>query len=178
MENKKGKLILESERLRLIPFSGQDRDVLHKMFTDPFIRKFLWDDKIIDLNTATDIINKNDDHFRKDRWGLWSIRLVGSGKLLGFVGLWIFFDESQPQLLYGLYEEFTGNGYATEASSLILRYAFDQLQFHYLTAAMDKPHRPSQQVAKRLEMKLFSEKLIEGRPTLFYKITEEEFKLT
>ena len=35
---------------------------------------------------------------------------------IGMVGLWEFFDEPQPQLLYALLPEHTGKGIADEAS--------------------------------------------------------------
>ena len=160
---------LRTNRLTLTPFSREDEDTLHALFTHRYVRKYLWDDQIISKEVVADMLLKNEEHFLRDRWGLWKV-LSANGDLVGFVGLWIFFDESQPQLLYGLLPDFEGIGYATEASKAIMDYAFETLRFKYLIAAMDTPHMPSQKVAMRIGMSKFKETTEDGKPTVFYKI--------
>ncbi|WP_394336181.1 hypothetical protein [Adhaeribacter arboris] len=38
---------------------------------------------------------------------------------MGFAGLWFFFEEDQPHLLYGLLPEYTKSGLATEAARAV-----------------------------------------------------------
>src|SRR5687768_8720231 len=93
---------LESTRLRLDAFTLSDVDLLHTTFIDPFVRKFLWDDESITREQARDILVTNDETFREKGWGLWKIFRKDDDTFVGFVGLWNFFEEGQPQLLYGL----------------------------------------------------------------------------
>ena len=39
---------LETNRLTLIPFKNSDKTLFHKLNTDTFVRKYLWDDEIIE----------------------------------------------------------------------------------------------------------------------------------
>ncbi|MEL6656684.1 MAG: GNAT family N-acetyltransferase [Bacteroidota bacterium] len=164
--------ILYSERLQLIPFLPEDSVLFLNLNTNPFVRQFLWDDQIIDATTAEAIIQQNSKHFQEDRYGLWKLLIEGSNEVIGYTGLWYFFDEPQPQLIYALLEPYTQKGYATEAATRVISYAFAELNFQYLLAAMDEPHRASQKVAKRLGMTLLDKRIEEGKSTVFYRINK------
>ena len=41
---------LETERLILRPWSLDDIDALHQIWTDPQVRRYLWDDEVIPLS--------------------------------------------------------------------------------------------------------------------------------
>jgi ribosomal-protein-alanine N-acetyltransferase len=161
-----------TKRLHLAPFNESDIILFYDLNTNPFIRKFLWDDQIIELATAKEIIERNQQHFMENKFGIWKIQLKISNEIIGFAGLWYFFQDSQPQLIYAILEGYTKCGYATEASQAIVDYAFSQLNFEYLIAATDEPHIASQQVAKRLGMTLTDQRIENGKQTVFYKISK------
>lgn len=163
-------------RLQLLPYILEDSEAFRLLNNDSFIRKFLWDDEPIDAMTADDIMEQNLRHFEENHYGLWKIRLKHSKKTIGYVGLWHFFDEPQPQLIYALLESYTKKGYATEASRTIIEYALNQLGFEYLTAATDEPHLASQKVAQRLGMSFVEKRIEDNRPTLFYKIEKHKYE--
>ena len=94
---------IETERLIIVPFRADDLHLLHRTFTDSFVRKYLWDDQVISLDETKKILDVNHDSFINSSWGLWKIIVKEDHDFAGFVGLWIFFDEHQPQqLLFGL----------------------------------------------------------------------------
>ncbi len=164
----------DTKRLQLLPFLLEDSEEFLLLNNDPYVRKFLWDDKGIDAMTADDIMDQNTRHFEENQYGLWKICLKNRKKTIGYVGLWYFFNEPQPQLIYALLEPFTKKGYATEASRSIIGYAFKELGFEYLMAATDEPHLDSQRVAQRLGMSFVEKRMEDNKPTLFYKIEKTE----
>lgn len=161
---------LETDRLTLLPFSLEEVEILHRTFTDPFVREYLWDNQIISREQTEEILQTNEEHFKQDHWGLWKIIVKEDQSYLGFAGLWFFFDEEQPQLLYGLLPEQTKNGFATEAAQTVLDYAFTQLHFPYLVAACNSPHQASKKLCERLGMQKVAEKIINNQATTFYRI--------
>lgn len=165
---------LETERLRLIPFEAHEFDLLHQTFTHPFVREYLWDNEIIPAERTQEILRVNQQHFASERWGLWKILIKSDDTYAGFVGLWLFFGEPQPQLIYGLLPEKTGFGYATEASQAIINFAFQELNYDYLLAAFDTPHNRSRKVCERLQMHRVEEKEMNGRMTTFYRIDKPQ----
>ena len=161
---------LKTQRLELSPFQENELDILHQLFTDPYIRKYLWDDAILPRAQSEDVLKVNLRLFKSNQWGLWKIRHAESGEIMGFAGLWYFFEEPQPQLLYAILEKHAGQGYASEAAQRVVSYAFEELNFDYLLAAMDEPHKISQKLAERIGMKFLERKVKDGKATVFYRI--------
>lgn len=171
MEN----LRLKTDRLDLIPFTKEDSELFLRINTDPYVRKFLWDDELIDAQLVEELLEENNNHFNNSGYGLWKISPIDSNTVVGYAGLWFFFDEPQPQLLYALLPEHSGNGYATEASKMIVDYSFETLGFDYLIASMDVGHDVSIKVAERLGFEFLEEKVIDGKPTLFYELRKSRY---
>ncbi|WP_162341612.1 GNAT family N-acetyltransferase [Cyclobacterium salsum] len=161
---------MKTERLELAPFKRSDEMLFLALNTNPYVRKYLWDDQVIDAKTASEILCQNETHFEQDKYGLWKIHLKQNGGLIGYVGLWFFFNEEQPQLIYALLEGFTKQGYAQEASASIIEYAFKKLDFNYLIAATDEPHIESQKVAKKLGMSFIEKRYEDEKATLFFRL--------
>lgn len=169
-------MILNTTRLKLVPMNQNDFTLFHKTNTNSFVRKYLWDDEIIPETISIDILKTVEGKFKNEKWGLWKIIDKKSKNYMGYIGFWYFFDENYPQLIYAILPEFTKKGYATEASIKMIDFAFNTLNFKYLTASMDKPNEASVNVCKRLNMNMDKEKEIEGKPTLFFILHNVEKK--
>lgn len=171
-------LTLHTERLSLLPFEWTEHALFLEMNRNAFIRKYLWDDELLTAPTAQEILQLNHTYFQERRYGLWKIQLPQTQETIGYAGLWFFFDEPQPQLIYALFEAHTKQGYATEAGSAIITYVFEQLGFTYLLAATDESHEHSQRVAQRLGMSLVEKRIADGKPTMFYRIEASQDSMT
>lgn len=163
---------MKTDSVELIPMDSSDFEVFKEINTNAFVRKYLWDDRIMPDHIFHQILNDVEHHFKKDNWGLWKIVLLDSQSIVGYAGLWLFFHEFQPQLLYAIKPEHKGKGYATESAKLIVDYAFNQLRFTSLIATMDKTNVDSRKVCDRLGFTFIEEKEIEGKPILFYAKTK------
>lgn len=165
------KLELKTERLTLKPVTAEnDLEILERIFTDAFVRKYLFDDLILEPSRVAEFINLSRESFSEKKYGLWLIALGETSEIIGFTGLWHFFDEAQPQLLYALLPEFTGRGFASEAARKIIEYAFNELSFDYLDASCDLPNRASQKTAENLGMKIYKQEETSGLPTVFFRL--------
>lgn len=160
---------LTTQRLILTPISKEDSDWFYKLNTKPQVRQYLWDDEVIPLSLSNDIIKTSINHFKEENWGLWKIENQKNISM-GYCGLWHFFEEAQPQLLYVIDPEFTKNGFAEEASLAIIAYAFNKLKFDYITASMDETNLTSNKVCESLGMKKIETQIINGNPIVFYKL--------
>lgn len=167
-------MIFETQRLILKPILESELNTLHKIFADSHVRKYLCDDKIFSWQQIKEMLQHNQKYFEEERFGFWWIRAKEEDEILGFVGLWRFFDEKQPQLIYALLPKALNQGYATEAARKIIKYCFDQLGYQYVVASCDRPNLESQKVMKRLGMKQMKEKNIEGKAILFFRLENRQ----
>lgn len=169
-------LVLETQRLLLRPILESELNVLHSIFIDPSVRKYLCDDKVFTLQQVEEMLTKSQRLLDEKKFGLWFIETQDEKETIGFVGLWCFFEEEQPQLVYALLPHATQKGYATEASAKILEYSFNELNYSYLVASCDRPNLSSQKVAERIGMKKIEEKLVSGNPIVFFRIERSQMK--
>ncbi len=161
-------MMLKTRRLVLCPILERELNTLHGILVDSHVRKYLCDDTIFSLEQVEEMLKQSVKHFEEERFGLWLIREKDGSEAVGFVGLWNFFDEEQPQLIYALLPVALKKGYATEAADKIIEYCFDELGYEYVTASCDAPNLGSHKVIERLGMTKTKEKTIEGKPILFF----------
>ncbi|MCC3408376.1 MAG: GNAT family N-acetyltransferase [Microcoleus sp. PH2017_10_PVI_O_A] len=163
-------MILKTQRLVLKQILESDLNTLHRIFTDSYVRRYLCDGEIWSLQQVEEMLAENQKLFAENKFGLWSIETNTDREIIGFVGLWYFFEEEQPQLVYVLLPTATKKGYATEAATKIIEYCFDELGFEYVVASCDRPNIESQKVAARLGMRQVEERIVNENPILFFRI--------
>jgi ribosomal-protein-alanine N-acetyltransferase len=145
--------ILQTSRLWLRPFAREDVDVLHRMWTDPDVRRYLWDDTIITRDRAAGEVEDSIASFAKNGFGMWAVLLSGATEVSGFGGFRLFgTPPAKKELMYGLAPAVWGHGYATEVVQALLRFGFEQLDEERIWARTDPPNIASRRVMERAGM--------------------------
>ncbi len=161
---------LKTERLTLSPLSLGDYEFFKIVNQNKSVSEFLWDGVLMSEDALTEILERNEKHFKQDGFGLFKLTITETGVSIGYAGLWPFFDEEQPQLLYALLPTYYGQGYATESAKTVIRHAFEDLRYAHLIASMDKPNEKSTAVCLRLGFELVSERNVDEKSLVFYKL--------
>ncbi|MFC1686103.1 GNAT family N-acetyltransferase [Nanoarchaeota archaeon] len=85
-----------------------------------------------------------------------SVVLKEEKKVIGYVELchlnW--WEYKAGEICYAINKKYTGKGYATEASTILIDYCFKKLKFHKMYADTDPKNLASQKVLKKLGFKL------------------------
>lgn len=165
---------ISTRRLALFPLQASDSLPIHSLWTQPGVRRFIWDDQVIPLSQTRKIIQANLRLFRRCGYGLWAIRRRGDDALIGFAGYWHFRDPPELELIIGFAEEFWGRGLASEAGRALIRCAFQQLDFEEVRAGADAPSRRSIRLAERLGMRFEKRQTVDGLDTVFYRLTRRD----
>jgi ribosomal-protein-alanine N-acetyltransferase len=165
-----------TERLQLEPLTASDLPVLHALLTDASVRKYLFDDQVIPVGDAAAILETALGTFATHGYGLWLVYPKGQPEAAGLVGLYGFFSEPQPQLLYALLPQYQGQGMATEAARRIVQYAFDALGYAYLEASCDLPNVASVRVMERLGMGRLKEEHADDKALVWYRLDREGYR--
>jgi len=168
-------LTLSSTRLRLRPVGAGDVEALHRLWMDPQVRRFLWDDIVISRAQAEAVVAAGVADFAAHRFGLWAVFPRHTAELIGFSGVRSADGGASPELLYGLHPHWWGCGFATEAARAVLSYAFATLGCARITAATDAPNAASVRVLQRLGMRCVRRGRLNGLDTLFYTLQREDF---
>jgi [ribosomal protein S5]-alanine N-acetyltransferase len=171
---------IETARLVMRPFATSDVDELHRLWVDPGVRKFLWDDRIIPAETAVAVLESSIGSFATHGFGFWTICFKNDPKLIGFAGLRRFTEDgagtSEVEILYGVAPEHWGKGIATEAASEVLRYGFEEAELANIYAGADSPNAASFRVIEKLGMKFARKTAINGVEAVYYEINRGDYQ--
>ena len=143
-------------RLRLEPLRSAEGNRLHGLLIRPEVRLYLCDDVIVDRAQVDGMLCEAAASASQGL-GLWSLATSG-GDWIGVLGLqpvsgpaaqaWPEASgEAEP--LIALHPEAWGRGYAGEALSRIIAYAFDDLGRGRLVALVDEPNERSRRLLER-----------------------------
>lgn len=167
---------LRTARLVLRPLAPADRDALHRLWTEPDVRRFLWDDRVIDLATVDGVIAASAATFASEGFGHFALRESTDGPLIGSCGLHRYAPAAEPELLYSLAPERWRRGLATEAAQAVVADAFKRLGMARVLARADVPNRDSVRVMERLGMTCAGEREEGGLRLVSYTLAREDWR--
>mgnify|MGYP002626021461 CR=1 FL=1 len=122
------------------------------MWTDPDVRRYLWDNRVIERDEARTVVQALLDTAASDDYGMWVLYKHDETEPIGFVALRAIEGTDEVELMYGLVRAAWGAGYATEAARAVLDYGFDQLELPRIWARTDPPNTASIRIIERLGM--------------------------
>jgi ribosomal-protein-alanine N-acetyltransferase len=168
---------LLTARLRQRPYREDDLDRLWRLWTDPDVRRYLWDDQVIPRDTAAATMRDSMTSTAAHGFGHWAVTWRdGEDALIGFCGLRR--REEAPgevELIYGLEPALWGCGLIAEAARAWLRFGFETLGRTRIWALTDAPNARSEAVMRRLGMRFEQRLLHNGLDSVRYVIDRDEF---
>ena len=149
--------VMRTERILLRPWTREDVDSLHALWTAPEVRRYLWDDIVITRDTAEKVVESHLDTVKRHGIGYWALHILPSISLLGapiagFCGFRFMGNGPEIELMYGLRPEYWGTGLATEACIASLESLWRSTKLAEVYARTDRPNEKSVQVMLRLGM--------------------------
>ncbi|HEX6658731.1 MAG TPA: GNAT family N-acetyltransferase [Ilumatobacter sp.] len=114
---------LRTERLLLRRWRDTERSAFHALNSDPAVMATLG--PVMSRADSDAFMNRIEQRFREHLFGLWCVDL--DGESIGFTGLSVPWFRDGIEVGWRIRSEFWGHGYAPEAATECLRYAFDDL---------------------------------------------------
>lgn len=124
----------------LRPVELDDGDALHVIFTEPGVRRYLFDDVLLTRKETQEHVTAAREH------GAWVICL--DGVVVGLVFLRPLGRDRE--LMIAVCERCWGRGVAFEAARAAIRHGFDVLQLGRIRATVDLPNERSHRLMTRL----------------------------
>ncbi|HEU4431201.1 MAG TPA: GNAT family N-acetyltransferase [Myxococcota bacterium] len=166
---------LATPRLALRACGASDRDRLCAIFRDPYVRRYLWDSRIVDVADVDAVLAASDSSFRAHGVGIWCVseRAPRPGEVIGFAGARPV-ESAELELIYGFLPAYWGRGYALEAARAVLARAF-ALGQPRVWAGTDLENKASERVMQRLGMRFDRRERVGGLPQIYYVIERADF---
>jgi [ribosomal protein S5]-alanine N-acetyltransferase len=143
-------LPIQTERLRLRPYTLADEAALFKVFADPYARTFY--PQMADLLKVRDWIEWNLRNYYEFGFGLWAMELKADGDLIGDCGLTYQDSEGGKELEIGYHviARERGKGYATDAARTCLDFGFTHTTCESVCSIVKPSNTASSLVAARI----------------------------
>ena len=156
--------LLHTKRLILQPARSSDVNVLQFLWSQPEVRRFLFDDQEVSYELAERVLSSALE-CAPNGYGMWLVYLQNQTELLGCVGLMPATTAAEYEpALDGLLEPLAAfsavhwhKGYAGESLTKVLDYAFNSLDQSRLCAVNDVPNKASERMLKKLGFDALSE---------------------
>jgi RimJ/RimL family protein N-acetyltransferase len=145
---------LETERLILRRFADSDLAPFLAYRNDPQVARYQAWESCTKHNASAMIEElKSLQPGTPGEWFQFAIELKQTGALIGDCALKVEQDGRQAEIGFTLSREHQGKGYASEAVSRLLDYAFGDLGLHRVIAITDRENEPSLALLERLGMR-------------------------
>ncbi|WP_228281689.1 GNAT family N-acetyltransferase [Rubrobacter marinus] len=168
---------IETDRLVLRPLATGDLDAVHRLWTDPGVRRYLWDGEEIPREKARNMLVRSAESFGEHGFGLWAVTEKGPGALIGFCGFWPSGEDGRGgELLYGITTPRWGEGLATEVAEAMVRHGFEDLGLDRIVAGADTENAASLRVMEKAGMIHDGRDLRNGKDLTYYALSREAFR--
>ncbi len=118
------------------------------------------------------------EHWEKYGYGVWAVELAGSGELIGRCGLFYIPETDETEVDYLLAKAHWGKGFASEAASEALRFAFENAQKTAIVGIVHPENLASQHVLEKIGMRFTRADNYFGMDCLRYEIVRSKALLT
>lgn len=147
--------ILETERLILRPWGDDDQDAMAAIFGDADTVRYVGKgyQRGFTPEETRKMIARMRAHYENHGIGIWPMILKKTGTLVGECGLFPVDGTADTEIAYVLAKPARGHGYAVEAASGVLAYAFETLALPRVVAFVHAGNARSIAVIRRLGMR-------------------------
>jgi len=159
---------LQTPRLVLRPFAPGDAEIVHAIYSDPAVMRYVATGPISDLAVTERLLDDYSAHQDRHGYSFWAVFERESGTLIGDSGLYRT-PSGEVELGYTLGAAWWGRGYATEAAGTWLTVAFDRLGITEVVALAEPANVASVHVLDKLGMRRDGERLAFGRPHAVFR---------
>lgn len=175
-------LPISTERLVLRALTLDDIDAYLAMVGNPDVMRYLYEE-VMDREAALADMEKRMGTGRPEEGEWRNVAVDLDGEFLGQVGVCLrSVVHRQCEVGYAFRAEAQGHGYATEATAVMIDYAFLELNAHRVCGRLDARNEASARVLQRLGMRfeghLRENEFVKGEWTdeAIYAITEDEWR--
>lgn len=143
---------LHTQRLHLRQIKESDSLSLFKIWSDPDVTKFMNISNFTDENQAKDMIHFLNELAQSNKALRFTIIEKESNQIIGSCGYnSLDFENSKTEIGYDISKAFWGKGYAPEAISALLNYAFTHLKLCRVEAKVEPENVNSIKVLQKLQ---------------------------
>ena len=177
---------LETERLLLRPLREDDLDVFAQFYADPEVMRYLGVGKVLNRDETEQSLRRMLRSFEVDGFGQMAVERKSDGELMGRCGFLVWDAETltptteaeadgptELEVGYTFGREFWGQGFATEAATVVRDEALGPMARSRLIAFIRHENHASARVAEKIGMHHERDVILMELPARLYALGNE-----
>lgn len=161
-------VVLETNRLILREFDGQDAKALYLLNLDPDVIKFTGDKAFNDIEEASVFI-KNYRQYQEYGFGRWAAINKETNEFIGWCGLKYSKELKEHDLGFRFFKRNWNKGYATEAAKACIKFGFNTFKIKQILGRAMKENQSSIKVLIKSGMQFSHNYEFDSKPGVIYK---------
>jgi len=146
--------ILETQRLRIRPFTREDAAFMLALLNDPGWIANIGDRGVRTVDAARDYIQtRMIAMYQRVGYGMWVVELKSTGEAIGTSGLVKRDSLEHTDIGFAFLEGHRGQGYALEAARATLDYALHPLALGKIVAIVSQGNQPSIRLLEKIGLR-------------------------
>ncbi|GAA0485705.1 GNAT family N-acetyltransferase [Streptomyces sp. NPDC046215] len=147
---------IRTPRLVLRRWHDDDLFPMAEINADPRVMHWIGDGSVLDPDATAEAIERWEEEWDEEGFGIFAVELLGSGELAGAVGLSVpeYLPEVLPavEISWRLGQQFWGQGYASEAAHATLEFALQDRGLDRVVSIERMGNEASENVTRKLGM--------------------------
>ncbi|MBZ4320834.1 GNAT family N-acetyltransferase [Streptomyces huiliensis] len=147
---------IHTPRLLLRRWDDDDLIALSDITADPHVMRWIGDGSVLDGDGTAEAVERWEEEWDDEGFGVFAVELLGSGELAGAVGLSVpeYLPEVLPdvEITWRLGRPFWGQGYASEAAQATLEFALQDRGLDRVLGIVRPEDAASKNVLRKLGM--------------------------
>jgi [ribosomal protein S5]-alanine N-acetyltransferase len=160
--------MLETARMRLLPWQPDDWLLLRPIATDPQVMRYISDGQPWPDESIREFVGRQVGHFDRLGYCLWKLLLKETSAMIGFCGLQPLDGTIETEIGWWLARGSWGQGLATEAARTALLDGFERAGLARIVAVAQAANRASTHVMEKLGMKYERDMVHRGFDVVLY----------
>lgn len=167
--------MIETERLQMRKFTGDDLEWLIEMRSDPDVNRYLGGPNMQNPNAVTKRMQFYRECYEKFGFGQCAILWKRTGERIGSAGLQPLENTGEIEVGYSLEKRFWRMGIGHECARAWLEYGFKEAGLQRIVAVADPANTGSWRIMEKCGMSYEKTEEFYGMPCKFYSISKHEF---
>ena len=143
---------LQTQRLLIRKWDPADLEDAQAIYGDPETMRFI-PCGALDREQTARMIARMMERDERDGFGIWPVLLKSERRIIGECGItYVPGHGTDVEVAWIFNRRYHGQGYAAEAATAVLRFAFTQAGLHQVYALIDRGNAASIALANRLHM--------------------------
>jgi len=140
----------DTERLRLRSLTADDVPPLFDAMNNVEVMRYFPSSHPPTFEQVSKMVERQTKHWEHFGYGWWAVEEINEKLVIGWCGMQYLPDTGEIEVAYLIGMDYWGRGYATEAASEALRFAFDDLDLPAVVGIVHRGNKASQRVLEKL----------------------------